>query len=144
MADIIFHQAIGAMASGAIDWENDTLKAALISGIWDVDVDADSWADVSPYEHANANGYTQGGYTVTGSLTVQDGSNNVKFDITDPTWTASGGSIIASGCILYDDTTAEDRLIYYFDFGENKEAADGADFTINIDGTNGLMTGAQG
>ena len=142
MADIIYNQFIGALGSGVIDWENDTLKAALVSGSYDPNKDDDNWASISAHEVVDGNGYTAGGYTVVGALTVQDGSDNVKYDINDPTWTASGGSIIASGCVLYDDTTAEDTVVYYFDFGEAKEAADGADFTISIS-SDGLMTAAQ-
>lgn len=143
MADIIYNQFMGALGSGVIDWENDTLRAALVSGnIYSPDADDNYWSDVSQYEIHNGNGYTISGYLVVGALDVQDGSNNVKYDITNPTWTASGASIIASGCVLYDQSTVEEHLIYYFDFGEDKEAADGADFTINID-ANGLMTAAQ-
>jgi hypothetical protein len=143
MPDIIYNQFQGAIASGVIDWENDNLRAALVSGnIYDPDKDDDYWSDVSQYEIHNGNGYTISGYLVTGSLSVQDGSDNVKYDITDPTWTASGDSIIASGCVLYDQSTIEEHLIYYFDFTEDKEAADGADFTIVVD-SNGLFTSAQ-
>jgi hypothetical protein len=143
MADIIYNQFLGALGSGVISWETDALKAALVSGTYTPNKDDDYYAELAAHEVAQANGYTQGGVAVDGALTVVDGSDNVKYDITDPTWTASGGSIIASGCVVYDNTTAEKHLVYYIDFTEAKTAADGADFTIQIS-ANGLMTAAQG
>jgi hypothetical protein len=51
-------------------------------------------------EHANANGYTTGGIAITFSLT---GTTTVTVDIvTDPVWTASGGSIVARFAAIYE------------------------------------------
>ena len=54
-------------------------------------------------EHANGNGYTTGGDTVTGTVTGE--SQNVNFDTTDAVWTASGGSITARFAVLFSGTT---------------------------------------
>ena len=51
-------------------------------------------------EHANANGYTTGGLPITLTLS---GLNPVKVDIlTDPVWTAAGGSIVARYAAIYE------------------------------------------
>jgi len=58
-----------------------------------------TWAGLDSSEHANANGYTDGGIAVALSLT---GTTTVKVDIdTDPVWTASGGSIVARWAVIY-------------------------------------------
>jgi len=50
-------------------------------------------------EHANGNGYTTGGSSVTLSLS---GTTTVTVDSTDVTWTASGGSITARFAVIYE------------------------------------------
>ena len=61
-------------------------------------------------ELSTANGYTNGGYSVTPTWTRSGGK--VTFDVSDPTWTASGGSITARwGAII--DTTAGRVVAYH-------------------------------
>lgn len=56
-------------------------------------------------EHANANGYTTGGVANT-SETWTNAAGVITFDMTsDPTWTASGGSITARFAVIYRNTT---------------------------------------
>jgi hypothetical protein len=55
-------------------------------------------------EHANANGYTTGGVALTG-ITWSNSSGTITFDCTDPTWTASGGSIVARFAVIYRNAT---------------------------------------
>ena len=51
-------------------------------------------------EHAAANGYTAGGIAVVLTLA---GTTTVTTDISvDPTWTASGGSIVARFAAIYE------------------------------------------
>jgi len=58
-----------------------------------------TWAGLDSSEHANANGYLDGGIAVALSLT---GTTTVKADIdTDPVWTANGGSIVAKWAVIY-------------------------------------------
>ncbi|HEX9239207.1 MAG TPA: hypothetical protein VF910_00955 [Candidatus Bathyarchaeia archaeon] len=55
-------------------------------------------------EHANANGYTTGGVALTGEVFTRSGGT-VTFDANDPSWTASGGSIIARFAVIYANAT---------------------------------------
>jgi len=55
-------------------------------------------------EHANANGYTTGGVALTGETWTRSGGT-VTFDANDPSWTASGGSIVARFCVIYANAT---------------------------------------
>ena len=56
-------------------------------------------------EHANANGYTTGGVTITPTWTRSGGTTT--FDAADlaPAWTASGGSITARFGVIYKNAT---------------------------------------
>jgi hypothetical protein len=54
-------------------------------------------------------GYTAGGYTVTPGWTRSGAVST--FDISDPTWTAAGGSIVARWAAIVDTTATPDRVI---------------------------------
>jgi hypothetical protein len=81
-------------------------------------------------EHANANGYTTGGITV--SPLVLSGTTSVTVDFTtDPVWTASGGSIVARFAVLYE---SGGRVLAYCLLDStpaNVTATDGNTLTIN-------------
>ncbi len=55
-------------------------------------------------EHANANGYLTGGLAITGVTLTKTGGTEA-WDITDPVWTASGGSIVARFLVIYKNAT---------------------------------------
>jgi hypothetical protein len=52
-------------------------------------------------EHANANGYTTGGFSL-GALTLAGTTTVTVDDPADAVWTASGGSIIARFAVIYE------------------------------------------
>ena len=85
-------------------------------------------------ELATGNGYTQDTKTLTNkTLTEDDANDRAEMAADDVQWTASGGSIGPTpGAILYDDTSADDVIIGYLDFGGDQAAASGANFTISI------------
>ena len=143
MADLIYHNALAELGNGGLDFDTDTLKVILVTDSYTPDVDHAALTDVNTNELSEANGYLTGGDEVTGSVTDSDANDNVMYDITNPTWTAAGGSIgPCRYAILYSDTHATDAVIYCFDLTSNRTAEDGADFTITID-TDGLFTMAQ-
>lgn len=83
-------------------------------------------------ELATGNGYTQDTKTQAFTLTEDDTDDRaeVAADATI-TWTAAGGDIGPTpGAILYDDTSADDTIICYINFGGNHTAADGSPFNI--------------
>jgi hypothetical protein len=88
-----------SLLNGTFDLDTDTLKIALFLSTSNLGASSTTYAGVTN-EHSNANGYTTGGQSVTGSLS---GTTTVTFDTTDPaTWTASGGSITARFAALYE------------------------------------------
>jgi len=88
-----------ALLNGTFDIDTDTFNMALFLSTSDLSATETTYAGVTN-EHANANGYTTGGIAV--ALTLA-GTTTVTVDITtDPTWTASGGSIVARFACIYE------------------------------------------
>jgi hypothetical protein len=63
-------------------------------------------------ETTNANGYTTGGVTL-GSVSYSQTSGTATFTVGTGTWTASGGTIVARYCVLYDNTASNKDLICF-------------------------------
>lgn len=141
MADIIFNNFLHDLGSGLVDWESDTLRAALYSDISNFTKDTVAYSNTN--ELASNFGYTQNNKAVTGGNLIQNDTDDVvQYDIGDITWTASGGQIgPASGCLIYDVTNSSEA-VYLIDFGSAKTADDGTDFKITID-SSGLFLARQ-
>lgn len=89
------------LLDGTIIIGTDTFKMALhLSTGTQPAAGTTTWAGLDSSEHANANGYIDGGIAIT---LVLSGTTTVKVDIdTDPVWTASGGSIVARWAVIYE------------------------------------------
>jgi hypothetical protein len=87
------------LLDGTFDIDTDSYKMALFLSTSNLGADSTTYAGVTN-EHANLYGYTTGGIAITFSLT---GTTTVTVDIvTDPVWTASGGSIVARYAAIYE------------------------------------------
>lgn len=87
------------LLNGTYDLDSDTFKMALFLSASNLGAATTTYAGVTS-EHANANGYTTGGVSITLTLS---GTTTVTVDIaTDPVWTASGGSIVARFAAIYE------------------------------------------
>lgn len=125
------------LVSGNIDWDTDSFKIILMATAFTFDKDAHAtYANVSASELATGNGYTQNTKTLPAATVTEDDTND-RAEITfaadpDIQWTASGGSIGPSpGAIIFDDTTTDDTIVGYIDFGSDQTATDGGTFTID-------------
>ena len=82
-------------------------------------------------EISAGNGYTAGGATTT--VTVSETTGTTTVQGTQVSWTASGGSIGAFRyAVLYNDTSASDNLVAWFDYGSALTLADGESLTIKF------------
>lgn len=87
------------LLNGTFDIDSDTWKMALFLSTSNIGSGSTTYAGLTN-EHANGNGYTTGGISVTLTLS---GTTTVTVDIgTDPVWTASGGSIVARFAVIYE------------------------------------------
>lgn len=89
--------------NGTIDLDTDTIKVALFLSTSNcASLTHDELGDLTN-QHANANGYTTGGVTVTPSLAQV--TSTTTYDATDAVFTASGGNIVARFAVLYANVT---------------------------------------
>lgn len=63
-----------------------------------------------------------------------------KLILTDLVLTASGAVATFRMVGIYNDTATNDELVCWFDYGSDVTLASGETFTIDFDGTNGLLT----
>lgn len=90
-------------------------------------------------EISAGNGYSAGGTATTISSSAQT-SGTYKLVITDVVFTASGGAIANFRyAVLYDDTATNDELIGFWDYGSTVTLASGETFTVDFDGSNGVL-----
>lgn len=66
-------------------------------------------------------------------------SGTYKLTLTDLVLTASGGVATFRYVVIYNDTASNDELICWFDYGGDVTLASGETFTLDFDGTNGLL-----
>jgi hypothetical protein len=113
---------------------SDTLKFILTN-----DAPSAAWATKSSVtgELSTANGYTNGGLSMSGRSASSSGGV-YTLTCTDPAWTASAGSFGPFRyCILYNDspTSPADPLIGWMDFGYGITVTSGNTFTIDLPST---------
>lgn len=87
-----------SLLNGTFDIDSDSWKMALFLSASNIGAASTTYAGLTN-EHANANGYTTGGVAMTLTLA---GTTTVTVDGNDPSWTASGGSIVARFAVIYE------------------------------------------
>lgn len=137
MPQITFYQSfLSNVGGGNINLATDDYKVILVNG-YVFDPEDDRLSDVQASEITEANGYTTGGELITNTTWGWVPADSVtRWDGDDVTWSASGGSIVADGAIIYSDTSVSKNVVCYIDFGQQETAGDSTDFklTFNING----------
>jgi hypothetical protein len=136
------NQFVEDLASGVHQFQTGTthvLKVVLTNT--DPTSASEVLADIT--ELSTANGYTAGGVSV-GTITGAQTSGTFKLvGGSDPSWTASGGSIGPFRyAVLYNDTPTSpaDPLIGYWDYGTAITITSGNSFTVDLNQTDGILT----
>jgi len=136
---VLFDAAIGRIGDATIDLDGHTFKA-MITNTPPNRAD-DMKADIT--EISAGNGYSAGGVTlgsVTWSQIAGSPQGTWLFDCANFVWTASGGSIGPGRyVVVYDDTSSNDDLLGYLDYGSSFTITDGNTLTGSV--PNGLFLG---
>lgn len=145
MAWTLYHkwlegQADGSLTNTPVDFDNDTLKVALVTGAYTPDAAVhDFWSTPQAQEVGPATNYNAGG-TALGGRTVTLSSGTVTFDNSnDLTWAQSGGGFAnARYAVLYkvSGNASTSPLIAYADLGGDK-GNELSDLTLQF---NGIIT----
>lgn len=89
---------------------------------------------------STANGYTAGGSAAASNSFTQS-SGTAKLLANDVTFTASGGTIGPFRyAVIYNSTASGGPLIGWWDYGTSVSVTTGNTFTVDLDGTNGVLT----
>lgn len=88
---------------------------------------------------AAANGYSAGGNTIT-TTSAATTTGTFKLVLADSVFTASGGSIGPVRYAIIYNSSASNKVVGYYDYGSSVTLADTETFTVDFDGTNGVLT----
>ncbi len=137
-----FYNAFKAnIGNGSMDLDTNTFKLMLVTSTYTFAATHSQKSDITN-ELSTANGYTANGATLA-SVTWAQSSGTAKFDSNDPSWTASGGSLVFRRGVLYDDTSTNDLLVGSVLFDNtpaNITVTDGNTFTVQVNASNGWFT----
>ncbi len=146
MANVFFNRAKYELVNGKINWNNDTIKIALMNNSFSTPTASsyDTWSQVSSYE-CSGTGYTAGGLTLSNKTLTEDDINNKAIaDAGDPTWTGINVGTI-KGAMIYKSTgtPSTSTLICWIDTGGFPITTNGGDITIqfNASGIFNLIDG---
>jgi hypothetical protein len=132
-----FNCFVEDLAEKAHNLGSDTLKAALTNTA--PVASQTTWNTTDHPAPTAANGYTAGGNTLTISSSAQS-SGTYKLVLADSVFTASGGNLGPFRYVVLYNSTASAKPIGWYDYGSSITLADGETFTVDFDGTNGVLT----
>lgn len=115
-----------------INLSSDTFKVALSNTAPTLATD-DELADIT--QITAANGYSSGGTALTSVSWAETGAGTGiwQFTSADVVFTASGGTIGPFRyVVLYSDTSTNDKLIGYLDYGSSISVTNGNTFTVDV------------
>jgi hypothetical protein len=130
-----FNDFVNQLAIGTHNLHSNTLKIMLT----DTAPVATNTVKANITDITAANGYSAGGATAT---LVSDGqtSGTYKLVLSQPTFTAAGGSIAQFRyAVLYNFTSASGNLIGWWDNGAEVNITNGNSFQVQTDQTNGVL-----
>jgi hypothetical protein len=132
----IFDSFMGHLGGGRINLETDTFKAVLTNTA-PVKATNTQLSDIT--QIANGNGYTTGGVALTSVAWTAPTAGVWRFTSANFEWNASGGAIGPFRYVpIYSDTSTNDKLVGWFDFGSAITIPDGSFFRVEL-GANGIV-----
>ena len=128
MASFVFYPMSEQLAEGAIDFDTDTFRIALVTSSYTLDQTDVYWSEIQANE-VSGTGYTAGGETSACTVSRVSGVTTLA----DVTWTAPVSGFTAAYAVIYKDTgtAATSPLVALVDPG-TPVAANGSSFTVEI------------
>jgi hypothetical protein len=122
MASLIYNKFLDYLADA--DISDDTFKVALVTSSYTPDKDTHEHFDDVTNE-VSGTGYTAGGETVTGTLTLDTANDKLTLEFASTSWTSA--TITARGAVYYSSTgtASTSTLIAYNDFGSDVAVTSG-------------------
>lgn len=129
-----FNSFVEAVAEKTHNLGSDSLKIALCAAANAPVASNTVLANLTQASYTNCSART-----ITISTSAQT-SGTYKLVLADLTLTASGGTVGPFRYIvIYNDTATNDELLGWYDYGSDITLASGETFTIDFDGTNGVL-----
>lgn len=134
-----YNKGKGKIVGGTVDFDTIDLRIALTTSTYTPDAAAHDYLDDITNEVAGGTGYAR--YALVNDAKSEPTAGTWMLDSDDPTWTASGGSIVARYWILYSHDGAGDASSELIAYGLLNSAAadvtttDGNVLTINVPAT---------
>ena len=122
MDSLIYNKFLDYLASA--DISDDTFKVALVTSSYTPDKDTHEHFDDVTNE-VSGTGYTAGGNTVTGTLTLDNANDKLTLEFASTNWTSA--TITARGAVYYSSTgtASTSTLIAFNDFGSDVAVTSG-------------------
>jgi len=130
----VYLQGMKNVSLGLVDWEDDTIKFAVITDSYSPDMDADEfWDDGPQANEAEGDDYPAGGWELDScSVVVDTEDHEIQWDCANE---SDAGPTYPTGRygVIYKDTgvAGTSPLLSIQDFGENKTISG---VTIHADG----------
>ena len=122
MASLIYNKFLDYLADN--DISDDTFKVALVTSSYTPDKDTHEHFDDVTNE-VSGTGYSAGGNTVAGTLTLSTANDRLTLEFASTSWTSA--TITARGAVYYSSTgtASTSTLIAYNDFGSDVAVTSG-------------------
>ena len=128
-----FNSFVEALAHGEHDLASDQLSVALTNSL--PSASDEDLGDISQISYTNLSSRN-----VTTSDSSQT-SGTYKLTLADLTLTSSGGTTGPfQYVVLYNDTSSNDLLIGFYNYGSELTLGDGEGFTIDFNASSGALT----
>ena len=116
MASLIYNKFLDYLVDN--DISDDTFKVALVTSSYTPDKDTHEHFDDVTNE-VSGTGYSAGGNTVTGTLTLDTANDKLTLEFASTSWTSA--TITARGAVYYSSTgtASTSTLIAFNDFGSD-------------------------
>ena len=139
VAAVKFQGFVEAMAEKKHDLGADTFYIELLNS--GPDAGTDFVETDLPADLGTQGGYTSGGVSAGVATSSSQSGGIYKLTIADKVITASGATIGPFRYVVLLNNSASNKdLITYYDYGSSITLQDGESFTVDFDGTNGVLT----